>query len=153
MHNVISYDAARKRRKKGAFEMAREAVKVRIGKDRALSVSAKLVGMRLTDFINRKYYVARGELDAWPSEQTLAELTGMSERTIRRRLRDLEKAGHLVPILFGSNYARRTSRYRMIHTQDVRLPMKENKILPFRTEQAFSPSTTSKHEQAARGVR
>jgi hypothetical protein len=130
MEEVINLDAARKRKRKGVFEMAREAVKIRIGKDKALQIRTKLVGVRLADFFNRRRYVATGELDAWPSMETLIELTGMSWSSVRRSLRDLEKAGHLVTICFGSNYAKRTSRYRAIADAQA------DHLSPLRTEQA-----------------
>jgi hypothetical protein len=153
MHNEVDYNATRKRRKKGEFEMARDAVIYRITSDSTLSPAARLVGTILFLRTNRKHFWAASEIEVFGlSEREIAEVVGMSERNVRRSLRQLEKAGHLVTVLFGSNYAKRTSRYRAIApAPDVRLPMKINKkdnIL------LFSRSDTSRQSQArvAEGV-
>jgi DNA-binding transcriptional regulator YhcF (GntR family) len=35
---------------------------------------------------------------AWPSQQTLADVTGLSRRTVIRAVQSLERAGHLVVV-------------------------------------------------------
>jgi hypothetical protein len=145
MHNVVDYQAVRKRRKKGEFEMAREAVITRIASHPGLSPLARLLGVLLFMLAsNRKHYLANGQIDAFGfSVEEMAKRIGRCERTVQRLLRDLEKAGLLVTVLLGSNYAKRTSRYRAtVPPENVTLPMKKDNIL------LFSQSDTSRQSQA-----
>lgn len=150
MNDVIELKAARKRPKKGAFEMARDAVIVRIGSDNNLRPADKIVGLMLASLhFNRRYFTTTGVLMAWPSMQKLAQESGVSD--IRRSLRRLEKFGHLETIFFGSNYAKRTSHYRAATPRtDAPLHYERNNVLPFIPEQASSPSMASNQEQASR---
>jgi pyocin large subunit-like protein len=49
---------------------------------------AKYVLLMVAKHVNNQW-------QAWPSAQRLAELTGLNERTVRRKLTDLKKAGYI----------------------------------------------------------
>jgi hypothetical protein len=57
---------------------------------RALTTGARLTYIALATYANSQ----TGE--AWPTQATLARVTGLTERSIRRAVADLEGAGYLI---------------------------------------------------------
>jgi len=87
--------------------MSYEAIAAALNHSQA-STSARLVLVTIAHF--------EGERGAWPSQETLAKLTGLNPRTIRRAIHELKELNELDVISddgqgFGS---RKTNRYFLI---------------------------------------
>lgn len=63
---------------------------------------------------NRKIFETRGDLEAWPSQETLATALHVSEETVRRAVRDAEKCGLLA--VEPSRGPGTSSKYRLVDT-------------------------------------
>ena len=74
---------------------------------RALSAASRVVYFTLTTY-------AGNEGQAWPKQSTLAEVTGYTERTVRRSIAELEGAGFLCSEVRDPSSWRRTNIYTLI---------------------------------------
>jgi DNA-binding transcriptional MocR family regulator len=71
-----------------------------------------------------------GQRGAWPSQRLLSQVTGLSTRTIRRALRRLEEAGHVVTEFRFGALGQRSSVYRIVKNQNERSSAKMRASCP-----------------------
>lgn len=76
-------------------------------RDRNLSAEAKLVGVVMASYANGKGL-------AWPSVDTLKELTRLGENRVRRGRGELARAGYIRPVQERGKITRARSEFRTI---------------------------------------
>lgn len=76
----------------------------RVARDRELGALAKVVVMTLVSHMNRE------TRDAWPSQRTLADILGVTDRSVERSIKELQDRAHLFVDRAG---ARQVNRYRI----------------------------------------
>ena len=91
--------------RRGEYERFNDAWRDQVRTDRTLPCSADLVADVIAAHVNRK----TGE--AWPSQARIAAKTGLSEGTVKRAIRLLERRGYLKVI---PGQGRRSSRYQLL---------------------------------------
>ncbi len=64
--------------------------------DPALTPAARDAAFRISRYFNRKGFSGSGNLNAWPSYETLAKEAGCSSKTIQRAIMLLKEQGHLL---------------------------------------------------------
>jgi hypothetical protein len=102
--NVVDFQPRNRNSNRDPFEAYRERCIYAILSDRLLTGSEVRVGVAIAMHLNRE------TRDAWPSEDTLADLTGQNRRHLKR---DLE--GNLlrhIEIEPGSRGRGKSTRYR-----------------------------------------
>ncbi|HWI28518.1 MAG TPA: hypothetical protein VN668_16205 [Stellaceae bacterium] len=75
-----------------------------------LSATAKVIASVMFAHVNRGVYDATGELECWPSEETLAIEFASSASTVRRARAELRRLGVMSPVNDGGG--RKGARYR-----------------------------------------
>ena len=64
--------------------------------DSALSSTVRDVAFRISRYFNRRGFADSGNLNAWPSYQTLAKEIGCASKTVQRAINLLKDRGHIV---------------------------------------------------------
>jgi hypothetical protein len=112
MHGLTTYNPTHKFAKRDPFAEAVKLFAVQVGSNKELTYGPKIVGLVLSSYFNRKNYFGTGNLSAWPSNETLAYETGMTERGVRKALRQLELRGHIKKVARGGRFQGDTARYQ-----------------------------------------
>ena len=89
-------------------------------------------------------FVSDGESDAWPSLTTLASMTGLSDRAVRKALRALEGAN----LVTTEHVSGRSSRYRLSSTPEPRSGVPRNLVPP--TPEPRSPKVRTREGTSTR---
>lgn len=77
-----------------------------------LTPTARLVAAILFLHANREHYEESGELCSWPAQQTIADMLGVSIRSVRRAVQQLIESGHIELVHSGKG-TNVTNRYRL----------------------------------------
>ncbi|KAB0572614.1 helix-turn-helix domain-containing protein [Brucella pituitosa] len=64
--------------------------------DQALTTVSRDAAFRISRYFNRRGFASSGNLNAWPSYETLAKEAGCSPKTIQRAVTLLRERGHIV---------------------------------------------------------
>jgi hypothetical protein len=114
MSNVERRAAARKTKlDRDQFAMARDQFQIKLIQAK-LSGTELAIGMLLSLHFSRELFALDEGLVAWPCIDTLAKLSGLPHRTVRKAIRELQRRG-LVRIVEGGGKQRgnqgRSNRY------------------------------------------